>query len=144
MGETRLFPGWTAHTSKADEVRWGKAVSKAFDYARKLPGIKLTRANISIYSTRHLMADWLDSLNIPDRVRNRVLGHLSKEKNSAGDYGGKGFFSSEQSSFVTALETPVIAAMRTILMGAKEKAGILNTIDPFGLPSNRSEPRRQR
>jgi integrase len=132
-GETRLFPGWAAHTSKAGEVRWGKEVSRAFDYARKLPDINLTRANISLYATRHLMADWLDSLNIPDRVRNRMLGHTNKAKNSAGEYGGKGMFSSEQAGFVMAIETLVIKKMRTILMGAKEKAdaGTLIILDPF-------------
>ena len=80
------------------------------------------------------MADWLDSLNIPDRVRNRMLGHTNKEKNSAGEYGGKGaVLVREQAGFVMALETPNIRRIRTILVGAKEKAnaGILTTIDPF-------------
>lgn len=132
-GETRLFPGRTAHHSKAGEVRWGKSISRAFDYARKLPDINLTRANLSLYGTRHLMADWLDTLRVPDRVRNRVLGHVSAEKNSADKYGGKGMLSSAQAGFVTDLETPVIKRMRAILIAAKQQAeaGILTTIEPF-------------
>ncbi len=134
-GETRLFPGWTPHRSKAGEVRWGKAISRAFAYARRRPDINLTRANLSLYGTRHLMADWLDSLKTPDRVRNRVLGHINKGDNAAGEYGGKGMFSSEQAGFVTALETPVITKMRGILMAAKKNAdaAILKTLDPFTL-----------
>jgi hypothetical protein len=107
----------------------------------KLPDINLTRANISLYATRLLMADWLDSLNIPDRVRNGMLGHTNKEKNSAREYGGKGMFSCEQAGFVMALETPIIRRMRTILVGAKEKAdaGILTTIDPLAAESNNAQ-----
>ena len=39
----------------AGEVRRGKEVNRAFDYARKLPDINLTRANISLHATRHLI-----------------------------------------------------------------------------------------
>ena len=139
-GETRLFPGRSAYESKNGEVRWGKSISRAFDYARHRPNINLTRANLCLYSTRHLMADWLDALRTPDRVRNRVLGHVTTEKNSAGKYGGKGMLSSQQASVITELETPIIAKMRRVLMAAKERAnaGILVTLDPL---RSRNEPR---
>lgn len=124
-GETRLFPGWEAHVSASGEVRWGKRISRAFEYARKRPDIDLKRANICLYATRHLMADWLDSLNAPQRVRNRVMGHMDRandEENAADGYGGKGMMPLDQASFVLSLETPVIKKMREILMGAYERA----------------------
>ncbi len=121
----RLFPGWEAHVSDKGEVRWGKKVSRAFEYARKLPDIDLTRVNICLYATRHLMADWLDSLKAPQRVRNRVMGHKDRandQDNAAGAYGGKGMMPAAQASFLLELETPVISRMRDILVGALQRA----------------------
>jgi hypothetical protein len=120
LGETRLFPGWEPHKSGSDEIRWGKAVSKAFGYARKRPDINLARANITLYSTRQLTADWLDSKRTPQRVRNRILGHTNDD-NAADNYGNKGMMPREQASCVTDLETPIIARMREILMQAKDR-----------------------
>ena len=90
--------------------------------AGKLPDINLTRANISLYATRLLMADWLDSLNIPDRVRNGMLGHTNKEKYSAREYGGERMFSCEQAGFVMALEIAHHEADEDPIRGRKGKS----------------------
>jgi integrase len=77
-GETLLFPGWRSHKSAVGELRWGKGLSRAFDYGRRLKHIDLSRPNISLYSFRHLLADWLDSARAPQRVRNRIMGHINR------------------------------------------------------------------
>ena len=130
-GETQLFPGWKAHKSGADEERWGKDVSRAFDYGRRLIG--LTRANVSIYSLRHLLADWLDDAGAPQRLRHRILGHLDKSENAADGYGGKSLPSPVQTRIITNLETPTISKVCAILLESKRKAegGQLISIDPF-------------
>lgn len=130
-GETRLFPGWKPHKSGADEERWGKDVSRAFDYGRRLIG--LTRANVSIYSLRHLLADWLDDAGAPQRLRNRILGHLDKSENAADGYGGKSLPSPVQTRIITNLETRTITKACVILLESKRKAegGKLISIDPF-------------
>ena len=131
IGSKRLFPEIEPHRSSSGEIRWGKTVSKAFAHARKRPGIELARANICLYSTRQLMADWLDSVQTPYRVRNRVMGHTNDE-NAADQYGGKGVMPAAQAAFVTELETPIIREMRAILMGALQKVseGTLTRIEP--------------
>jgi integrase len=140
-GETHLFPGWRAHTSAVGEVRWGKTLSRAFDYGRKLPHIELTRPNFSLYSFRHLMGDWLDSASAPERVRHRVLGHRDKSSNASGHYGGKGFLPPEQAEFVTDLKIPIVQKMRQILIEAKSAAdeGRLTTLDPLIRPRGKPE-----
>ncbi|WP_157096073.1 hypothetical protein [Methylosinus sp. R-45379] len=143
-GETRLFPGWEAHVSRKGEVRWGKRISRAFAYARTLPDVNLTRSNICLYATRHLMADWLDSLRAPQRVRNRVMGHKDKandESNAADAYGGKGMMSVEQARIVLELETPLIKRMREILVGALRSAerGELIRLEVRGKPEEAEE-----
>jgi hypothetical protein len=35
--------------------------------------LKLDRADLTLYSTRHLMADWLDNEAIAQRKRDRIL-----------------------------------------------------------------------
>jgi integrase len=40
VGETSLFPGWEAHKSASDEVRWGKRISRAFDHGRNAKGVE--------------------------------------------------------------------------------------------------------
>ena len=37
----------------------------------------LEPADLTLYSTRHLMADWLDSAGIAQQPRDRILGHAS-------------------------------------------------------------------
>jgi len=135
LGETRLFPGWEAHTSGTDEVRWGKEVSRAFDYGRKLTHVNLLRENISIYSLRHLLADLLDDGTVPQRLRNRVLGHRDKKStaNAADEYGSKGLPTAAQALMIINLDTPIIRRIREILLAAKRRAenGELAVLDPF-------------
>ncbi|MFB9268045.1 hypothetical protein ACFFWD_33765 [Bradyrhizobium erythrophlei] len=55
-GEGRLFPEWEAYARKDGTVRWSQPLSKSWQYVKKL--LELTRADLSLYSTRHLMLSW--------------------------------------------------------------------------------------
>ncbi|MGX1104718.1 integrase [Bradyrhizobium elkanii] len=73
--EERLFPEWDAYTRKDGTIRWSQPLSKAWQYVKTK--LKLNRADLTLYSTRHLMADWLDNDAIAQRTRDRILGHAS-------------------------------------------------------------------
>jgi hypothetical protein len=97
--------------------------------------IQSDRADLTLYSARHLMADWLDSAGIAQRTRDRILGHVS---GVPGRYGKKWLFSPEQVAAIEALAPPVVKSMRTILLAAKEKAdrGELVALKPWLASTN--------
>lgn len=74
---------------------------------------------MTLYSTRHLMADWLDSGGIAQRTRDRILGHASDVR---GRYGRKGVLDPQIAAKIEALEPPVIKRMWEILLAAKNRA----------------------
>lgn len=74
---------------------------------------------MTLYSTRHLMADWLDSGGIAQRTRDRILGHASDVR---GRYGRKGILDPQIAAKIEALELPVIKRMWEILLAAKNRA----------------------
>lgn len=127
--EKRLFPEWDVFVRKKDgEVRWSQPLSKSWQYVKKVLGF--ARADLSLYSTRHLMADWLDNEAIAQRTRDRILGHAG---DVAGRYGRKGILDPEIAAKIEALEPSVIKEMRKILMGAKQRAdaGELEVLKTF-------------
>jgi hypothetical protein len=63
------------HPKKDGTIRWSQPLSKAWQYVKKK--LMLTRADLTLYSTRHLMADWLDNEAIAQRTRDRILGQAS-------------------------------------------------------------------
>lgn len=115
--EERLFPEWEAYVRKDGTVRWSQPLSKSWQYVKKL--LKLSRADLTLYSTRHLMADWLDNDAIAQRTRDRILGHVSDVR---GRYGRKGILDPQVAAKIEALEPAVIKRMREILLGAKKRA----------------------
>ncbi|MET4115484.1 integrase [Bradyrhizobium sp. JR1.5] len=116
-GEERLFPEWDVYIRKDGTQRWSQPLSKSWQYAKKL--LKLSRADLTLYSTRHLMADWLDGGGIAQRTRDRILGHASDVR---GRYGRKGILDPQIAAKIEALEPPVIKRMREILLAAKNRA----------------------
>jgi hypothetical protein len=118
-------------------VRWSQPISKSWQYVKTLLGI--TRADLTLYSARHLLADWLDAAGIAQRIRDRILGHVTTVP---GRYGKKGMFSPEQVAAIEALEPAVVKEMRKILMAAKEKAdrGELITLKPWLTAANCERP----
>jgi hypothetical protein len=116
--EERLFPEWEGYVRQKDgTTRWSQPLSKAWRYVKKKP--KLTRADLTLYSTRHVMADWLDNEAIAQRTRDRILGHASDVR---GRYGRKGILDPQIAAKLGALEPPVIKQMREILLAAKNRA----------------------
>jgi hypothetical protein len=116
-GRERLFPEWDVYVRKDGTQRWSQPLSKAWQYVKKL--LKLSRADLTLYSTRHLMADWLDSDGIAQRTRDRILGHASDVR---GRYGRKDILDPQIAAKIEALEPPVIKQMREILPAAKTRA----------------------
>jgi integrase len=98
-------------------VRWSQPLSKSWQYVKQI--LKIERADVSLYSTRHFFADLLDNEAIAQRTRDRILGH-------AGDvsrrYGRKGVLDPAVAALIEALEPPVIKTAREILLDAKSKA----------------------
>ncbi|NJL07941.1 MAG: hypothetical protein HC900_06510 [Methylacidiphilales bacterium] len=123
-----LFPEWIPYQKKTGEMRWGQPVTKAWQYVKKLLGI--TRADLTLYGTRHWMAEVLDSGTIAQRTRNRVLGHVGDVPDG---YGRKGMLSPEQAAAFAALEPPVVKEMRAVLLAAKNRAdrGEMTVLKPW-------------
>lgn len=115
--EERLFPEWDAYTRKDGTIRWSQPLSKAWQYVKTK--LKLDRADPTLYSTRHLMADWLDNEAIAQRTCDRILGHASDVR---GRYGRKGILDPQIAAKIEALEPPVIKRMRDTLLAAKNRA----------------------
>jgi integrase len=140
LGETQLFPEWDKYTRPDGAVRWSQPISKSWQYVKVL--LKTTRADVTLYSARHLMADWLDAAGIAQRTRDRILGHASTVPNR---YGRKGMLSPEQVKAIEDVSPPVVKAMRKILMAAKDKAdgGELVVLRPWIAAAKRrlSEPK---
>ena len=59
LGIEMLFPEWTPYRKTTGELRWGQPITKSWQYVKKLLGI--TRADLTLYGTRHWMADMLDN-----------------------------------------------------------------------------------
>ena len=95
----------------------GQPMTKSWQYVKVV--LCLTRADLTLYGTRHLMADWLDSEGIDQRTRDRILGHVG---GVPGRYGRKGMFNQKHVAAIEALEPPVIKEMRKVFMAARESA----------------------
>ena len=83
-GETRLFPDWTIyrHPQSGREM-YGHFLSKSWQYVKVEH--KFEREFLTLYSGRHTLAGWYDAMNLPQRIRDRLLGHAPQ--NVQGEYG---------------------------------------------------------
>lgn len=126
-GEERLFPEWQEYSRGDGTTRWSQPITKSWQYVKKV--LKIVRADLTLYATRHLMADWLDNSNVAKRTRDRILGHVT---DVPGGYGRKSSINANQMAAITALEPEVVKQMREILMMAKDKAdgGALTVLKP--------------
>lgn len=131
-GEERLFPEWQEYLRGDGTTRWSQPITKSWQYVKKV--LKIARADLTLYATRHLMADWLDNSTIAKRTRDRILGHVT---DVPGGYGRKGSINADQMAAITALEPEIVKQMRNILMSAQNRAdqGKLTVLKP--------KPRRQ-
>lgn len=114
-GSARLFPDVVPYIKRDGRIRWSQSSSKSWQYL-KSRGI-ITREDVTLYSTRHTMAEMIDQLQLADRTRNRVLGHVGNA-GAAGRYGRNGLLSEADLHTITAISNPLIDRMREILMDA--------------------------
>jgi hypothetical protein len=61
----------------------------------------IDEARLTLYATRHLMADWLDNSTVAKRTRDRILGHVT---DVPGGYGRKGSINADQMAAIAAPE----------------------------------------
>jgi integrase len=115
--ETRLFPEWKEYSRGDGTTRWSQPITKSWQYVKKV--LKIVRADLTLYATRHLMADWLDNSSIAKRTRDRILGHVT---DVPGGYGRKGSINANQMAAISALEPEIVKQMREILIAAKARA----------------------
>jgi hypothetical protein len=102
---------------KDGTVRWSQPLSKSWQYVKKI--LKIERQDVSLYSSRHSMAELLDNDAIAQRTRDRILGHAGDARRR---YGRNGVLDPKVAALITSLEPPVIKAAREILLAAKERA----------------------
>jgi integrase len=117
VNEERLFPEWKEFARGDGTTRWSQPITKSWQYVKKV--LKIVRADLTLYATRHLMADWLDNSTIAKRTRDRILGHVT---DVPGGYGRKGSINADQMAAISALEPEIVKQMREILMAAKDRA----------------------
>jgi integrase len=115
--EVRLFPEWEEYARGDGTTRWSQPITKSWQYVKKV--LKIVRADLTLYATRHLMADWLDNSTIAKRTRDRILGHVS---DVPGNYGRKGSINANQMAAISALEPEIVTQMRVILVAARDRA----------------------
>jgi integrase len=115
-GEGRLFPEWKEFARGDGTTRWSQPITKSWQYVKKV--LKIVRADLTLYATRHLMADWLDNSTVAKRTRDRILGHVT---DVPGGYGRKGSINADQMAAISALEPEIVKQMREILMAAKDR-----------------------
>jgi integrase len=127
IGEARLFPEWEKYVRGDGEVRWSQPLTKSWQHVKI---ILKARADVTLYSLRHLVAEWLDNASVAQRTRDRLLGHAS---NVPGGYGRKGMYDPAQVAAIHAADPPVIQKMREILLPAKQQAdnGQLIVLKPW-------------
>lgn len=116
-GEDRLFPEWKEFARGDGTTRWSQPITKSWQYVKKV--LKIVRADLTLYATRHLMADWLDNSTVAKRTRDRILGHVT---DVPGGYGRKGSINANQMAAISALEPEIVKQMREILVAAKDRA----------------------
>lgn len=125
-----LFPEWEPYTKPNGDLRWGQPLSKSWQYLKRKIGIK--RQNVTAYSARHLFADFVDSTDMSQRSRQRIMGHSIKG-DIPGGYGSKGRFTTKDLEKITTATSPEINFMVDTLLKAKAAAdaGKLKVVKPW-------------
>ena len=76
-GEIKLFPEWHVYRHpQSGRDMFGHHLSKSWQYVKVEHGFE--RDFLTLYSGRHTVAGWYDALKMPQRIRDRLLGHKSQ------------------------------------------------------------------
>jgi integrase len=116
-GEEQLFPEWKMYATSGGRALWGHHFSKSWQYIKRRFGFE--RDGLTLYGGRHTRAGWYDEAGIPQRVRNRLLGH---EPQTEADRYGPTDLTTEEARLVLARSSSVEVAVAEILIEAKLKA----------------------
>ena len=126
-GEKRLFPDLPPYThAKSKRIMYGHHFSKSWQYIKQR--FNFAREGLTLHGGRHTRAGWYDRAGIPQRIRNRLLGHAPQ---SVADRYGPIHITPEEASFVLSKDNPIEAQIATILLDAKlaADAGRLTTLE---------------
>jgi len=116
-GETRLFPDWPIYMHTSGREMPGHFLSKSWQYVKVK--FKFTREFLTLYSGRHTLASWYDAMNLPQRIRDRLLGHTPQDV--PGNYGAIDLTPDEM-RLVRTHELAIQVAIADVLLTAKLKA----------------------
>ncbi len=118
-GVERLFPEWHIYKHPTSgRLMPGHHFSKSWQYIKKKFGFN--RSELTIYGGRHTKATWLDAKGIPDRIRDRIMGHAPKSV--AGKYGAKQLTTEEAKLVQSKEELPIEQQIGKILVTPKLRA----------------------
>jgi integrase len=129
-GEERLFPHWTIyrHPQSGREMH-GHYLSKSWQYVKVAH--KFERERLTLYSGRHTLAGWYDAMNLPQRVRDRLLGHAPQTV--PGQYGPIDLTMNEaRLALGTELQIQMDIADRLLTAKLQAQLGMLTPIDSAG------------
>jgi integrase len=141
-GSDRLLPDCQPYRLPDGRLRWSQQITKSWQYVKT--NLKIVqRADVTLYSTRHTMADMIDQLALSARTRDRVLGHANSTT-AAGTYGRNGLLSTEELKKFSGITNPLIDGMRDILLPPKQAAdaGRLKLIRPTA-PMSRKDRQKE-
>lgn len=138
-----LFPEWEPYPKPNGELRWGQPMTKSWQYLKQK--LEFTRADLTIYSTRHWFAQMVDETDIKDRTRRRIMGHKDAS-DSANRYGSKTHITARDLHKLAEVQSSTIVDMSEILLTAKERAdrGELQIVKPWTDRGNWSQYYRQK
>jgi len=138
-GCDRLLPDCEPYRKPDGRERWSQEISKSWQYVKNELNV-VSRKDVTLYSTRHTMAQWIDELNISERTRRRVLGHADGSQ-AATNYGSKGLLSLDEFKAVSGISNPLLDKVRAILLHPKQAAdrGELTLIRPLAPALRRSK-----
>jgi integrase len=130
-----LFPEWDPYPKPDAELRWGQPLTKSFQYLKAK--IKLTRFDVTLYSSRHWFARLLDETEIKHRARMQIMGHSSR-KDMPTRYGAKQRLTTRDLKLLVEASSPIIDEMTELLMSAKQRSesGELQVLKPWLLQAN--------
>ena len=93
-------------------------MTKDWQYRRKK--LDLARKNISLYSSGHTMAERLDKAQVPQRLRDRLMGHAPTGAKAR--FGMKRPANAELAVVLQNLVTPLVQKLCAILVPPYERA----------------------
>lgn len=136
-GCDRLLPDCEPYRKPDGRPRWSQEISKSWQYVKNQLKI-VSRADVTLYSTRHTMAQWIDELNISERTRRRMLGHANGSQ-SATNYGTNNLLTLEEFKIVNGISNQLIDRVREIVLPPKYAAdrGELTLIRPTSAASRK-------